>query len=181
MKKLIVCLLFLASNSFADWHGLSLPDWSTGLHVSPIASREFVNGQWLAGYSLDVFYYQLPGSIHGQPLPKLYFALDHQFNAADLVSSPSHAVGLWGPAVGVSIGGLASKLQTVIVSAVGLLHSGLGEALTLPPWITNDLDKWITLEAGGGNRVAGHLDGVKPWGAWVGGKVSITFSVLAHH
>lgn len=177
MIKIFLSLLLLASPSFADWHGFALPDYTNPVTlIHPVGVRGFVNGQWLTGYGKDLLFYQAP-IAH---IPKLYLSVDHLFNAAELVPL-SHARGVFGPSVGFSIGGFASKLQQVISSTVNFIHETGGPVILLPPWITNDLDKWVTIETGGGYRVARAMPDVKPWEAWVGGRVTVYFDVTAHH
>lgn len=181
---LFLCGIAWSSPTSSGWHGLSLPDWSTGLHLNPNGGRDLINGQWLGGYGIDALYYQIPGSFQGKPLPKLYLSVDHEWNAADLLSTPKKAQGLWGPSLGTSIGGLATKAQALVnllPYAIDAVAGTNAPKLNLPPWLVTDLDKWVTIESGAGNRIFGNLNGVKPWGAWIGGRVTVQFDVNAHH
>jgi len=182
MKKIILTLMLIAPQLMAEeikiGKGLSIP---SGIKASPVAVREYVNGQWLAGFGFDILYWQIPGTIKGKPWPKLYLAVNHTYNADELFNAPSKAAGLWGPAVGISIGGFATKAMTAINDALNFVHDIGGPYFNPPPWLINDLDKWVTVELGGGYRIFGHNADVPPWGATVGGKVSITFDLTAHH
>lgn len=183
MKRVLLALAVMALTgpAWASWHGLSLYDYSQGINMHPIADREFVNGQWTAGYGVDMFYYQIPGTFQGKSLPQLYFALDHEWNAQELTSHPGQVQGIWGPGVGTSVGGLATTFQKIGTGLVKLVTLMQGPAINLPPWFVNDLDKWVTIEGGGGYRVFGHTSDVKPWAAWVGGRVTVQFDVTAKH
>lgn len=186
MKLLLPVVLawaaWLPMSCNAEWKGFSLPEYSNPVSaIHPLGVREFVNGQWLTGYGKDLAYYQIPGTLNGKPLPKLYLALDHLFNADELLAAPGKARGVFGPAIGTEIGGLASKVQGAANFAINFVHETGGPVIQAPPWLTEQLDNWLTVEAGGGYRLFGNMPDVKPWSAWVGGRVRIQFDLGVHH
>lgn len=169
MKYLLLLCLSFASSASADWNGFSLP---AGISASPLGGRGIVNGQWLAGYGVDTLYYQAPFTS-----PRLYLAFDHWYNGAELVSQPGNAAGIFGPGIGASVGGFASKISQVYHAVT----PASAPSVNVPPWLMDDLDKWVTFEVSGAYRLFGHAPDVTPWECVIGGKVKINFDLSAHH
>lgn len=181
MKRIFLgmaLLLVSASAGWSEWHGFSRPD---NISVQPIATRDIYNGQWLAGYSVDLLYYKPTwlSHIYGLSQSQFYVAIEHQYNAAELtpLDKIQNAAGVFGGGAGLSIGGLASTVSNLFHAIV---PPG-APSLAIPDWLMNDLDNWITVECNGGYRVFGHSVDVSPWVAGIGGKVTIRFDVTAHH
>lgn len=151
------------------WNGFSLP---ASVSMDPKGGRGIVNGQWLAGYGVDVLYYQAPFAF-----PKLYLAINHYYNAAELLRQPGNAAGIFGPGIGMSVGGFATKTAQVYHAITPDSAPSIG----VPPWLMSDLDNWLTFEISGGYRLFGHAPDVKPWECTLGGKVAVKFDVTAHH
>lgn len=180
MKRLLIGL-FLSlciQPAQADWHGFSRPD---NITAQPIASRDLYNGQWLAGYSIDLLYWH-PVFLSHIPLMErsmFYLALEHQYNASELtpLNKIQNAAGVFGTGLGISIGGLATTVSTLFHALTPVNTP----TLNIPPWLFNDLDNWLTVEGNAGYRFFGHSEDVYPWAIGIGGKVAIKFDVTAHH
>lgn len=124
----------------------------TGMDLNTVGAYDFNNGQWLSGFSKELF----PVTKDGKKIA--YLAAEQLFNISEA------GKGSFGMAFGVPTGPVTSLLQEWTVKLV--------PSSKLPPWVMT-LSEWTSFEVGAGYRFFGSSPDTKPWVYTIGGQVRI--------
>ena len=164
MKKLMLLALVMFAPVVANAGGLAWQvggDYavsiSTSLDLDTVGAYDFANKEWLTGLSKDLLVLWKKDQKRAYLAGEQLFSVDEQFK------------GSFGLALGIMTGTLTEwgykAAEKIIPEA------------SMPAWVKT-AGNWVSIEGGGGYRIAGTPEGKSPWCWTVGGKVRIPISML---